>query len=234
MGMLYLVRHGQASLMSADYDRLSPLGEQQSAALGAYWARRAKLFHAVYIGPKRRHRQTYDACAAAARRAGFELPPPQTAEVFDEHQGFQVVRAALPDLAAVDPFIAAHYNGGQMNREQYLTVFRAVTRRWAAGELSPHGLENWQQFRARVGDGLAALQEATADERANLLVFTSGGAIAAAVGRALDLNDEKTLELSWIIRNSAYTEFAFNARRLTLLEFNALPHLDADELRTYV
>ena len=29
MGILYLVRHGQASFGEADYDRLSPLGHRQ-------------------------------------------------------------------------------------------------------------------------------------------------------------------------------------------------------------
>ncbi len=34
MGTLYLVRHGQASFGSDDYDRLSPLGQRQSQRLG--------------------------------------------------------------------------------------------------------------------------------------------------------------------------------------------------------
>ena len=33
---LYLVRHGQASFGAADYDKLSALGERQSALLGAW------------------------------------------------------------------------------------------------------------------------------------------------------------------------------------------------------
>ena len=34
MGTLVLVRHGQASFMAAEYDRLSPTGEAQARKLG--------------------------------------------------------------------------------------------------------------------------------------------------------------------------------------------------------
>ena len=35
MGTIYLIRHGQASFDSADYDQLSDLGQLQAAQLGA-------------------------------------------------------------------------------------------------------------------------------------------------------------------------------------------------------
>ncbi|MFQ5527850.1 MAG: hypothetical protein ACE5GX_16530 [Thermoanaerobaculia bacterium] len=38
MSRVLLVRHGQASAGSADYDRLSELGERQSRLLGRHWA----------------------------------------------------------------------------------------------------------------------------------------------------------------------------------------------------
>ena len=40
MGVVLLVRHGQASFGAADYDVLSPLGERQAAATGAVPGRR--------------------------------------------------------------------------------------------------------------------------------------------------------------------------------------------------
>lgn len=40
MSQILLVRHGQASWGSADYDVLSPLGEKQSAVLGEALAAR--------------------------------------------------------------------------------------------------------------------------------------------------------------------------------------------------
>ena len=46
MGTIYLVRHGQASFDSADYDKLSALGQLQAAQLGACVA----LWHGEMAG----------------------------------------------------------------------------------------------------------------------------------------------------------------------------------------
>src|SRR6218665_2955945 len=58
MGILYLGRHGQASLGAADYDQLSPRGQAQALRLGEYWRAQGQTFDAVITGTLRRHRQT--------------------------------------------------------------------------------------------------------------------------------------------------------------------------------
>ena len=78
----------------------------------------------------------------------------------------------------------------------------------------------------------------------NLVAFTSGGAVAAAVGLALGLADEKVIEISWRVRNAAVTELLFspaNGRepagsglRWTLHTFNTTPHLVAPGKVTYI
>jgi len=40
MGILFLVRHAQASFLEQNYDKLSALGETQARHLGEYWTRR--------------------------------------------------------------------------------------------------------------------------------------------------------------------------------------------------
>ena len=71
MGRLVLVRHGQASYGQADYDRLSPTGEQQARALGPTLA--GLGLDALFVGPLRRQQQT-----AAFARETAELPVPTT------------------------------------------------------------------------------------------------------------------------------------------------------------
>ena len=51
MGILFLVRHAQASLLEQNYDKLSALGEAQACHLGEYWARRQIVFDRVCAGP---------------------------------------------------------------------------------------------------------------------------------------------------------------------------------------
>jgi len=40
-----------------------------------------------------------------------------------------------------------------------------------------------------------------------------------------------SIELNLRLRNTSVTEFAFNPKRLSLVTFNTLPHLDAPALR---
>ena len=64
MGTLYLVRHGQASFGTDDYDRLSELGARQCERLGEYFRERNVRFDGVITGTLKRHAQSFDALAA--------------------------------------------------------------------------------------------------------------------------------------------------------------------------
>jgi len=68
----------------------------------------------------------------------------------------------------------------------------------------------------------------------NVLLVSSGGPIATAVGHVLGLSPDATIELNMRIRNSAVTEFQFSPRRHTLLTYNTLPHLDGGEYTDWV
>ena len=56
MAQFYLVRHGQASFGTDNYDRLSELGHQQARWLGEYFAERDMGFDALVSGDLVRHR----------------------------------------------------------------------------------------------------------------------------------------------------------------------------------
>ncbi|HEY0660456.1 MAG TPA: phosphoglycerate mutase family protein, partial [Lysobacter sp.] len=58
MSAIYLIRHGQASFGDGDYDRLSPLGLEQSRVLGETLRVRAPQVDLVVCGGMLRHRQT--------------------------------------------------------------------------------------------------------------------------------------------------------------------------------
>ena len=66
MGSVHLIRHGQASFGSDDYDLLSPVGMQQSTALGMSWEASGWAPTAAVAGSMKRHAQTaiaaIDAC----------------------------------------------------------------------------------------------------------------------------------------------------------------------------
>ena len=68
MGLILLVRHGQASWGAADYDQLSPLGEKQGEVLGSWLAKAGVRPTRLVGGTMRRHRQTAEATAARQAR----------------------------------------------------------------------------------------------------------------------------------------------------------------------
>ncbi len=236
MSVLVLIRHGQASVHAADYDRLSALGEEQARVLGEHWAGAGERFDRVVVGPLRRQRQTHQAVAAVYRERGLEWPEPETVAELDEHHGPAVIEhhsAALFREIGVGE--AEQDTGGKAGSlRRYLEIYQLGTRRWIRGDLeTPPGHEPWADFRARVEAGVGQLADGDAAGR-RIAAFTSGGATAAAVGLALGLDDRAVLELSWRVRNGSLTELLFSGGRLSLHTFNTTPHLREERLVTYI
>src|SRR5438552_3110523 len=105
MSLLFLVRHGQASFDGDDYDQLSPRGVEQARSLGVHWIELDLNFDQIYVGPRRRHRQTLDAVAAVYRERGLNWPEAIELPELDEHCGQDVLTRSLPDLMQRDPAI---------------------------------------------------------------------------------------------------------------------------------
>jgi broad specificity phosphatase PhoE len=233
MGELVLVRHGQASFFGADYDELSAIGREQARALGRHWAAHGVRFDTVYVGPRRRHRDTHDLVAGAFAERGLPWPEPQPLAALDEHDGVAVLKHALgrPDahgaaMATVDP--------GEAGRERVVREFfrryREVMRDWASGALEVPGVESWREFRAR---SLRAL-DAMCVGGGTAVAFTSGGLVSSAAGWLLGLDEERVIELSAVLRNTALSEVRYSGTRRTLVSFNALPHLPDPKASTAV
>ncbi len=211
MGTLYLVRHGQASFGADDYDRLSPLGERQCAALGAWMRARGMRFDGVLRGSLMRHRQSLDALAG-------ELPGlPEAIEWpgLNEYDAEALVRAM--HAGSLPPADDAQ------GVRQHFRLLRQALLRWSEGGLQPAGMPNWVDFMAGVTSALDHVRSAFDGP---VLLVSSGGPIAAAVAHVLHAPPAVAIELNMAMRNSALTEFGFNPRRHVLQAFNSLPHLD--------
>jgi broad specificity phosphatase PhoE len=238
MGILYLVRHAQASFLQPNYDKLSPLGETQSRLLGEHWAQRKIIFDRVAIGPCARHRDTVKLVSAAYHQAGLNFPEPQTLPEFDEYRAEEVLRATLPALLEKDHKIRDLHAAFQTaadtttQRKTFQKLFSAVIGDWVRGVISLEGVEAWQEFCARVNSGLTRFL--SAEKRGErIAIFTSGGPIAVATQRALQLSPESTLEMTWMSRNSSWSEFLYNTERFTLSSFNVHEHIADSAMLTY-
>ena len=218
MGTLYLVRHGQASFGAADYDNLSELGQKQSTRLGDYFGQKGLRFDAVLTGTLRRQVQTCTAILEGME-ARFTAGPPQAATL--QWPGLNEFDSEAV-IAAVYPHKLEKPDTPELYRHHFRLLRDGLTQ-WMNGVVSPKGMPSYREFQLGV---TSALDHVRKNCDGNVLLVSSGGPIATAVGHVLGTTPETTIELNMRIRNSAITEFAFNPKRHTLVTFNSLPHLE--------
>lgn len=220
MGTLYLVRHGQASLGASDYDQLSELGHRQSVRLGEYFGHQGLHFDGLIAGTLRRHKQTLAGILEGMNRAGEHLDW----EGLNEYDSEAVIAAIHPE-----PLQRPDTPEGYRH---HFRLLRDGLARWMGGASTPRGMPAYADWVAGI---VGALDHVRASHHGqNVLVVTSGGPISTAVGQVLGTSPETTIELNLRIRNTSVTEFAFTPRRLSLVSFNCLPHLDAPGLRGWI
>src|SRR3954452_21882564 len=214
MGVVILVRHGQASFGGDDYDVLSETGWQQGRLLGEWLREKADRSTAVVRGSMRRHRET----AEAAGWADAVVDPG-----WDEFDHLGVV-AAYPDVPP-----------GELDNREFQRVFELATARWTAGEHDGEYHEPWSAFRTRV---TASLDDvcAQAGPGGTAVVVTSGGPIAAACAALVDPGaNDATFGRLWsrfntTIVNSSFTRVVVGSTGARILTFNEHPHLEGEHL----
>jgi broad specificity phosphatase PhoE len=216
MGTLYLVRHGQASFGAADYDQLSALGAQQCRALGEWFRARDIVFEAALRGTLKRHAQSLAALAEGHGSVPEALEWPG----LNEYDGYAVVRAVHPEpLGPADTPEAYRH---------HFRILREGLTRWMSGSVQPEGMPSYADWVAGIA---AALDHVRSRHSGHVLVVSSGGPIATAVGQVLGAPAASTIDLNMQLCNSAVTQFRFSPERHTLVSFNHLPHLEHDAER---
>ncbi|MES2919797.1 MAG: histidine phosphatase family protein [Pseudomonadota bacterium] len=217
MASIYLVRHGQASFGAENYDQLSALGARQCRLLGEWWRARGLEPGTVLGGPMRRHRQSYEGfCAGFAATPALTVAP-GLAE-FDHENVIEVHRPEFADKAALVRFLSEH----PRPRQAFHEFFTGAVTRWHSGGADHEYNESWPHFRDRVVAAFHALLQDGGD----VLVFTSGGAIAVMLQDVLGLDNHRTFALNGIIANSSVTRLLYRADEVSLHSFNATAHLD--------
>lgn len=225
MSRLLLIRHGQASFGAADYDVLSDLGLEQSRLLGAHLAASAESIDALYVGPRRRHRGTFEGLRAAAAEAGLELPEAEELAGLDEYPIFELLAHWGPQLRRDHPDLAGRLAAGSARAMEQIIAM------WARGELDTGELETFAEFDARVTEAIERIRREQGRGR-TVAAVTSGGPVAVAVRCCLDLTPEKAIGLAWALVNSSITEMHYRDDAIGLVALNRVPHLAHPELQT--
>jgi len=218
MGSLLLIRHGQACFGSADYDRLSALGELQSQRLGQWLKQTGQTPDLIAVGPLRRHVQTADLCVAAA---GVTAPRICVAGL-DELDHEEILARHRPDLATAAQLHAEMARADDPHRA-FQRLFAAAVARWTGGAFDAQYTRSWPVFRAAT---LQALRALAAHEARTIWAFTSGGPIAVMVNALVDAPAGQAFTLSWPLVNTSLTRIRMTAQRQSLISYNSWPHLE--------
>lgn len=229
MGVVYLVRHGQASFGAADYDQLSELGVTQAKVLGEALQARLPRVDAVITGTMARHWQTADACLKAL---GVAVPHQRVAG-FNEYDHEEIIVRHIPryvdkglmmqDLAETpDP------------RRAFQELFTQAVARWVEGRHDADYAESWAGFRDRSLRALTELIQGLGASK-TALVFTSGGPITAICQDLLHIPDEHAFRLNWTLANCGITKVVYSERGRYLASLNEHSHFEGAQraLLTY-
>ena len=222
---LVLVRHGQASLGSRDYDRLSDLGQRQAGVTGQRLASLLAAEPALWSGTHRRHHQTMAAVAPHLEA--------RTVSGLDEFSTFSLVRAAVlraerlglqrPDDALLaDP---------RTHLAQLLEWFPEVLDAWQGGHLVADDIDPWPAFRQRVLSPVSHWQEAITAGR-SVVVVSSAGVISTLVAELTGRGLEFQRRLAVAMYNASVSELYPMAEGWYSGVVNCIEHLEADGLAT--
>jgi broad specificity phosphatase PhoE len=230
MSELILVRHGQASFGAASYDKLSAHGIEQVRSLARHWQDLREQFDCIYSGTLLRQIETAKELLSLSR--SVKTDPLQHSSL-NEYNGDPLIRIYLRDHASNDGFDSG-LSWPIPDERLFQRVFEKATARWILNELSPlqedEGFEYWSDFQRRV---YAVLDEIMDRHRSGsrVLLCTSGGVIALALQRVLQFPDEQVITTNWMVHNSSVTRIKYGNGKISLTQFNSLPHLEQKSLR---
>lgn len=219
MGVILLVRHGQASWGAADYDNLSDAGHEQARITGRALAARGLTPTRVVCGSMRRHRQTAEGALAAA---GWTVES-TTDDGWNEFDHVQMLEVhGAPEGGSAE-------GGAQLTRQDFDAWFDAATERWTSGEYDHDYDEPFFTFTSRVE---AALRRTAAGLGSGdaAVVFTSGGPISWVAATLLGGGVDMWMRLNPVTINASLAKVVVGARGTTLVSLNDHGHLEPDHI----
>jgi broad specificity phosphatase PhoE len=217
VGALFLLRHGQASLGTADYDQLSPAGAHQAQLAGRRLARAEVALTSIATGALARQQQTLAAVLGELGRPADEAVVDARLDEYDH----------ADVLAVQQPGLSFESTAPGDNRALQSTLDEAVARWMAAdsGYREAHGA-----FVDRVLDASSDALE----RPGTTLAVTSAGVIGVLVASVLGLDLEQWPALARITVNGSITKIISGRSGRNLLTFNDHAHLEHDRgLITY-
>lgn len=204
MPAIHLVRHGQASFGSDDYDLLSPLGEQQVLVSAAEVLRRGARTPVIASGTLTRQVRTAELIAET-----FGIDADMIDAGWNEVDAHGLVEARL----------GSHEAMRALDTVQFQEVLDVAFLEFLDGP-------QWPAFRDACMGALHALI-ASVPKGSDGIAATSSGVIAAIVATLTHGGAQGFVRLNRVSFNASITTIIAGSHGLSLLTFNEHAHLTA-------
>ncbi|HEY5759296.1 MAG TPA: histidine phosphatase family protein [Steroidobacter sp.] len=224
MSTIYLVRHGQASFGTDNYDQLSATGREQVRQLGKYFAESGERIDRIYTGSLRRQTETAEIIAESLGGAPLAI---ETA--FNEYDSDLILHTFAKSLTP-EQLAEAGWPELRTDRRKFQFFLERAARAWVEAQIEAEEMTPWRGFHGRIAAAIENIMR-TEGRSKTLIVSTSGGVIGTIVANVMGLSNHTGIELNWAVHNASITRLIYSADKVSLSMFNGLPHLDRAEMR---
>ncbi|MCD1279012.1 MAG: histidine phosphatase family protein [Psychrobacter sp.] len=248
MTTILLARHGQASFGQENYDQLSELGGIQAQLLGQHYATTQRRIDAIFTGSLVRQRDSaqhfwerYQSSITSEHSNGalasvidVNEPNSYTLPEFDEFNHKDVFIKSDPVFNS-RAAIAAEIAKSDVPDTRLAELFDQAMQRWHSGDNDQDYVESWPQFSQRAQQALEQVRQRVAglnlDRDSTVLVFTSGGVIAAITAQLLKQGSQTAYQLNKSLVNTGVTSVTLKNQSARLMSLNEYSHLFSEGKR---
>ena len=249
MTTILLARHGQASFGQENYDQLSELGGIQAQMLGQHYATTQRRIDAIFTGSLVRQQDSarhfwdsYQSSITVNNKSetpilpaiNIDYPASYILPQFDEFNHKDVFVKSDPAFST-RASIAAEIAKADVPMTRLAELFDNAMRRWHGGDYDQDYIESWSQFNERAKQALEQIRIQVTTLNLNrdstVLVFTSGGIIAAITSQLLQQGSQTAYQINKSLVNTGVTSITLKEQNSRLLSLNEYSHLFADGKR---
>lgn len=177
MGAVHLVRHGQASFGSGDYDRLSETGHLQARLSGEDMAARGLRPDVIIHGGLRRQRETAEGILSGLREHADWDCPMEVNEGWAEYDADEVLEAARVAGLSAEHGTLDTAGSSDEAKQAFQRQLDAALGHWA-------GLEQFARYAATTNRAMSDAAARSGPGKTTVVV-SSAGTISLAIAELL-------------------------------------------------
>ncbi|EQA71037.1 histidine phosphatase family protein [Leptospira noguchii] len=242
MSIVHLIRHGQANSQGENYDLLTPLGKDQSFALGKYMAHNGELPDRIITGTLRRHLETADWFMKGVVSEVGDLEKYKIDSFVCRDSGWnefspelwsslaKLLASDRPEFARIlSQFYKVKVRGGTRSKALFYKLTEEILKFWKEEAITSEDIETYENFETRIFNSYNVWFFSGEQERN--FIFTSGTPISLVLNRILRQNEDAFSWMPWIWNTSVSTFQKVKGKYLPI-SINGVPHLTQKKDRT--